>query len=386
MVDTRYLIYAGDNLKFTLVRVSRHYHQGKKMIRPLANKTILLLSLFATACSESDTIDLRIGAGHPAGPAVYATQMRDFFVPEVTRRVVAETGYEINFIEGYGGSIAKVAETLEAVEAGILDIGAYCVCFEPSKLFLHNFSYFVPFGPRDSVQAIQVARRIYDAHPWLHEQLGQSYKQELLALNGWDNYHLGTVMPWNSIDELQGVKIAGAGPNLPWLEFAGAVPVQSTLPDGYLSMQTGVYSGWLMFPSAYYSFNFHEPAPNYTLVHFGSVGGAVVLTINNDAMTALPVEVQKIIREVGRDYERIAAVALNEGQTLGLKNLEAAGTAIRTLPDSVRRDWAESLAEFPNQMATDADARDMPGSEIIRDYIDAVSQSGHEWPVHYAIE
>jgi len=158
------------------------------------------------------------------------------------------------------------------------------------------------------------------------------------------------------------------------------------LPDGYLSMQTGVYSGWLMFPSAYYSFNFHEPAPNYTLVHFGSVGGAVVLTINNDAMTALPVEVQKIIREVGRDYERIAAVALNEGQALGLKNLEAAGTAIRTLPDSVRRDWAESLAEFPNQMATDADARDMPGSEIIRDYIDAVSQSGHEWPVHYAIE
>ena len=356
------------------------------MKQPLALTVLLLLILIVNGCSESSTLSLRIGAGHAAGPAVYATQMRDFFVPEVTRRVADETDYEIKFIEGYGGSIAKVAETLEAVESGILDIGAYCVCFEPSKLFLHNFSYFVPFGPRDSAQAIRIARQVYDKHPWLHEQLSQNYKQELLALNGWDNYHLGTVMPWDSIDELQGVKIAGAGPNLPWLEFAGAVPVQSALPDGYLSMQTGVYSGWLMFPSAYYSFKFHEPAPHYTLVNFGSVGGAVVLTVNSKALAALPAEVQTIIREVGRDYERVAANALNEAQARGLKNLEEAGTVIRTLDDVVRADWAKSLAAFPDQMAKDADARDMPGSQILRDYIEAVSKSGHEWPVSYVIE
>jgi C4-dicarboxylate-binding protein DctP len=356
------------------------------MKQPLALIALLLASLIVNGCSKSSTLSLRIGAGHPAGPAVYATQMRDFFVPEVTRRVAAETEYEIKFIEGYGGSIAKVSETLEAVESGILDIGAYCVCAEPSKLFLHNFSYFVPFGPRDSAQAIQIARKIYDKHPWLEEQLSENYKQELLALNGWDNYHLGTVMPWDSIDELQGVKIAGAGPNLPWLEFVGAVPVQSALPDGYLSLQTGVYSGWLMFPSAYFSFNFHEPAPNYTLINFGSVGGAVVLTVNSEAIAALPADVQKIIREVGLDYERVASVALNEGQAQGLKNLEEAGASIRTLDDSVRTDWAESLADFPNQMAKDADARDMPGSEIIRDYIEEVSRNGHDWPVSYIIE
>jgi C4-dicarboxylate-binding protein DctP len=356
------------------------------MKQPLALTALLLLSFAGYGCSESSTLSLRIGTGHPAGPAVYATQMRDFFVPEVTRRVAAETEYEIKFIEGYGGSIAKVSETLEAVESGILDIGAYCVCAEPSKLFLHNFSYFVPFGPRDSARAIQIARTIYDKHPWLQEQLSQNHKQELLALNGWDNYHLGTVLPWDSIDELRGVKIAGAGPNLPWLEFVGAVPVQSALPDGYLSLQTGVYSGWLMFPSAYYSFNLHEPAPNYTLINFGSVGGAVILTVNTKAIAALPTEVQAIIREVGQDYEQVASIALNEGQAGGLKNLKEAGTSIRILPDSVRKDWAESLADFPNQMAQDANARDMPGTEILRDYIEAVSQTGHEWPVSYVIE
>ena len=165
---------------------------------------IALLSAIVTGpgCSESKSITLRIGSGHPAGPSVYVTQMRDFFVPEVKRRIAEQTDYEINFVEGYGGSIAKVAETLEAVQAGFLDIGAYCVCFEPAKLFLHNFSFFVPFGPQDSEQAISIARKIYDKYPWLSEQLSMGYNQQLLALNGWDIYHLGTVEPWDTIAEL----------------------------------------------------------------------------------------------------------------------------------------------------------------------------------------
>ena len=213
---------------------------------------------FMTGCSgqDSDTYTLRIGTGHPAGPSVYATQLRDFFVPEVERRVAAETAYKVQFVEGYGGSIASPAETLEAVQIGILDIGAYCTCFEPSKLFLHNFMYFTPFGPEDSVQSVAVARQVYDEHSWLKERFEEDYGQRLIALNGWDNYHLGTTMGWDEITDLEGVKIGGAGPNLPWLEYAGVIPVQSTLPDGYLSLETGVYDGWLMFPSAYTALSF----------------------------------------------------------------------------------------------------------------------------------
>ena len=335
--------------------------------------------------AEAKTYTLRIGAGHPAGPSVYATMMRDYFVPEVTRRVAEETTHRINFVEGYGGSIAKVAETLEAVQAGILDIGGYCTCFEPAKLFLHNFPYFVPFGPQDSVQAIRVTRAVYNQHPGLIAQFSERYGQELLGLNGWDNYHLGTIKPWDSIADLKGVKIGGAGPNLPWLEYAGSVPVQSTLPDGYMSLQTGVYSGWLMFPSAYLSFKFHEPAPNYTLIGFGAMG-VVALTMNNRSMKRLPPEVQQIIREVGRAFEATAAEALEQGQVDGLAGLRTAGANVRELPADVRASWAESLKDFPNSMAKDADGRGMPGSVVMRAYIEAVAKDGYDWPIDYVIE
>ena len=368
---------------FNIRHLAKRVVETRSWIGALICSSFLLL----TACTQSDAkkFTLRIGAGHPSGPAVYTTQLEKFFVPEVERRVAAETPYKVQFIEGYGGSIATVAETLESVEAGILDIGAYCVCFEPSKLFLHNFMYFVPFGPQDSKQSVKTARAVYEKNPWLKDQLSDHYNQSLLALNGWDNYHLGTVMAWDDIDDLRGIKIGGAGPNLPWLEHAGVIPVQSSLPDGYLSLETGVYNGWLMFPSAYYSFKFHEPAPFYTEIGFGAMGGAVILTANNKRMSRLPEEVQKIIKEVALEYEKTGAVALDTRQVKGLENLKDSGATVRSLNDSVRQRWAKSLAKFPDSMAQDANGRDMPGTEILRSYINEIDKSGYEWPVQYQI-
>lgn len=357
-----------------------------KITKVIAQTLILFFALSSCGIQDPNNFTLRIGSGHPAGPAVYATQLRDYFVPEVERRVASETNYTLNFVEGYGGSIASPAETLEAVQSGILDIGGYCVCFEPSKLFLHNFMYFTPFSPSDSLQAVAISREVYEKHPWLEEQLNDEYKQRLLALNGWDNYHLGTVQPWKTISDLRGVKIGGAGPNLPWLEYAGAIPVQSTLPDGYLALETGVYDGWLMFPSAYYSFKFHEPAPYYTLINFGAMGGAVIITMNNKRFEKLPPEVQRIIEEVAREYETVAAQSLDNRQAQGLVDLQKSGATVSELPVESRAAWAQSLVGFPNDMAQEANSRGMPGSEVLSTYISEISKSGHEWLTTYTIE
>jgi TRAP-type C4-dicarboxylate transport system substrate-binding protein len=343
------------------------------------------VAVIGASASFADTFTLRIGSGHPNGPAVYVADTADFFVPEVKRRVAEETEHEIEFVEGYGGAIAGVAETLESVQNGILDIGSYCICFEPAKLFLHNFPYYAPFGPQDSEQQMQATRAVYDAVPWLTEQFESEYGQVLLGLHGWDNYHLGTTDPWDTVEDLKNVKIGGAGPNLPWLEYAGAVPVQSTLPDGYLSLQTGVYNGWLMFPSAYLGFKFHEPAPHYTLIGFGAMG-VNALTMNKRSMDRLPEDVQKIIMEVGAAYEAQAGASLNARQASGLEGLEKVGAEIKTLGDDVRSGWAASLAPFPNLQAKDADGRGMPGTEVMKAYLDAVAATGYEWPTEYVIE
>lgn len=346
---------------------------------------VAALAGLGAGAALADTFTFRIGSGHPNGPAVYVADTANFFVPEVKRRVAEETEHTVEFVEGYGGAIAGVAETLEAVQNGILDIGSYCICFEPAKLFLHNFPYYAPFGPQDSEQEMRAVRATYDAVPWLTEQFTAEYDQVLLGLHGWDNYHLGTTFEWDSVDDLQGVKIGGAGPNLPWLEFVGAVPVQSTLPDGYLSLQTGVYDGWLMFPSAYLGFKFYEPAPYYTLIGFGAMG-VNALTMNKRKFDSLPPEVQKILMEVGRAYEEQSGASNNARQEAGLKGLADKGAIIKRLDPSVRAKWASFMAPFPGQQAKEADSRGMPGTEVMKAYFEAVSATGYEWPHPYTVD
>ena len=114
-----------------------------------------------TSVAQAEDIKLRIASGHPA-VNTYVNLMQTFFVPEVTKRVAERTKHKVEFIEGYGGSMVKVADTLEGVQSGIIDVGGYCFCFEPSNLPLHAFQVMLPFGTMSPETSVKVARAVYD--------------------------------------------------------------------------------------------------------------------------------------------------------------------------------------------------------------------------------
>jgi len=74
------------------------------------------LALLATPgpVGAAETISLRIGAGHPAA-STWITTIREIFMPRFAERVKAETNYEIQWTEAWGGSVCKLGECLEAV-------------------------------------------------------------------------------------------------------------------------------------------------------------------------------------------------------------------------------------------------------------------------------
>ena len=81
---------------------------------------ILISGAIATS-AIAGSYTLRVGSGHPAAPTAYVTGMKKTLVPNIKKRVKAETGHKIKIIEAYAGKIAKVHETLEDVEKGLLD-------------------------------------------------------------------------------------------------------------------------------------------------------------------------------------------------------------------------------------------------------------------------
>lgn len=345
---------------------------------------VAVLSTFGVTAAQAENIKLRIASGHP-NANTYVNLMQNFFVPEVTKRVAEKTQHKVEFVEGYGGSMVKVADTLEGVQSGIIDIGGYCFCFEPSNLPLHAFQVMLPFGTMSPEKSVKLARTVYNKVPYMSQVFEDKFNQKLLSLIADNGYNLGTTFEWNNVGDLKGKKIAGAGLNLKWLEYAGAVPVQSSLPEAYTSMQTGVYFGWIMFPSGWVNFKLNEVAKNYTEVGFGSISWHG-LTINKNRFNRLPKEVQDIILEVGKEYEAKTGSVNEENYPKQLVQLKSLGVNVKSVPDSVRTEWANSLKDWPQIQAQDLDKQGLPATLVLKTALEEAEKIGHKWPVRYNIK
>lgn len=343
-----------------------------------------VLAGVGTSAMAQEVIRLRIASGHP--PAnTYIALLRDFFVPEITKRVTEKTKYKVEFVEGYGGAMVKVADVLEGVQSGIIDMGGYNFGFEPSNLPLHAFQVMLPFGTMDPEMSLKIARAVYAKVPYLSKVFEDKFKQKLIALIADNGYNLGTNFEWNSVADLKGQKIAGAGLNLKWLEFAGVTPVQSSLPDAYTSMQTGVYNGWIMFPSGWTNFKLYEVGKFYTEIGFGAITWHG-LTINSARWAKLPKEVQDIILQVAKEYEDKTGTVNKADYPKQIAELKAHGVNVRTLPEKVRQEWANSLAGWPAQKAKELDAMGLPGTQVLEATLQAAEDNGYKWPVRYKIK
>ncbi len=64
----------------------------------------------------------------------------------------------------------------------------------------------------------------------MSQVLEDRFKQKLIALIADNGYNLGTTFDWNTVADLKGRKIAGAGLNLKWLEFAGITACNRRCP------------------------------------------------------------------------------------------------------------------------------------------------------------
>jgi TRAP-type C4-dicarboxylate transport system substrate-binding protein len=332
---------------------------------------------------QADDITLRIGSGHPPG-VVYAGLMIDFFEAELKKRVEERTDHTINFVEGYSGSIVTVTEVLEGVQDGILDIGGFCFCFEPSNLPLHAFQVMVPFGTMDPVTSLQIAQDVYAEVPYLTDVFPQEFNQILLSRIADGGYNLGSSFPWKDLADLQGHKIGGAGINLNWLENAGIVPVSSSLATSYTEMTTGVYEGFIMFPSAWVNLKLYEPGPYYTLIGFGSMTWHG-LTINQDTYNELPPEVQAILLEVAADFEEQTGIVNQQQYDVQIDKLRELITVTEIGPE-VRQQWAESLQPWVQKTATDLEGQGLPALQVMNLVLDRAEARGYTWPVRYAIE
>ena len=345
---------------------------------------LLGLILWGGQTAQAETFRLTIGSGHPADGAIWVGAVRDFFAPEVKKRVESRTPHKIEWVAAYGGSVAKLGEVMDAVQNGLLDVGLIVIPFKP-KLFIHNFSYFSPFGSPDIFQVAKVGGIVFDRVPFLKEVFEKQFNQKFLSYGTSSSYHVASNFPIKKVDDLKGKKIVGAGPNLPWIRSAGATPVQMGLGELYTGIQTGVTQGALITVDMNSGFKIYEVAKHFTLVDFGAVVGNTT-TVNLDRWKKFPKEIQEIMVEVGKQHTMVETRMTKEKEAAGIEILKKAGVNMPVLSFEGKKQWANLMPEIPDQMAKDADKRGLPGSLVMKTYLDELEKDGFKFPRRWVIK
>ncbi len=349
------------------------------MPNKISKSTAMLIAAAATAtvavsapASAQETINLTAISGYPP-PATWIGSLVDAYMPAVDAILAKNGTYKINWNKGISGQIVKPRGELEGVETGIGDLGVIVTAFHADKVPLYDVSFKTPFTTLDVGLASAVTQKMVDTFPQYSETWRKEFNQIALRPTGAvDNYMLWSAKQITSIDQVKGLKVGAAGPNLPWVLAIGAAGVQTNLADAYNSLSTGIYEAMIVWRQGAGAFKLCEPAPFAFDASLGGVNG-FSLNFNTDVWDSLPQEVKDAMDAAAPAWVAENVKRVNDGAKSGLARCEAEfGTKVTVASDVERNTWAAALPPLGKQWAEQRNAAGQPGTEILKAWMDAM--------------
>jgi TRAP-type C4-dicarboxylate transport system substrate-binding protein len=333
-------------------------------------------ALAASTASAQQEINLTVAAGQPLRAMKPLAMVSEFYIPEVEKRIkAAGLNIKINWKEAYAGSLLKPTFVLKGVQDGIADIGFEPTIFHPDKLPLEQISFVTPFATSD---VVMVGKAINGLHATFPEYRAQYDKFGVIRLAGssYDSYELFSTFPVQKFDDIKGKKIATAGAALQWLRGTGATPVQSNMTLYYNNAKTGVIDGFIIFSSATPGMKYPEGAPNVTRTGFGAQYAAALI-VNKSTFNKLPPALQKILRDVGKEWTAKADKVQFDAGNSGLEMAKKFPNGkTYELPRAEQVKWANAMPNIAKEWADRANKDKLPGTQVLSAYMDALRAAG----------
>ena len=191
-----------------------------------------------------------------------------------------------------------------------------------------------------------------------------------------DTYQMFSKTPINSLDDLKGKKVAGAGYNLRYLEgIEGAAGVRGGLPNFYNMLQTGVVDAAMLWPEAAKTFKIAEVAPYMLKADLGAVNSKTV-TVNKDVWAKLPDDVKEVLKKVAVEYrDHVASVAMDRAAA-SLEAYKKGGGTVVELSSEARVSWAKAMPNIAKDWAKKLDGAGAPGSDMLKAYTAKLKAAG----------
>lgn len=334
-----------------------------------------LATMTAMPVMAQEKISAVVIDGYPAR-ALWVKEFTNFFIPEVDRRL-AETGnYEMSWQENYGGSIVKPKGVLEGVQLGLGDIGIVTTIFHSSKLPSQGLAAVTPFVSSDSRAVAKAVDEIAREFPAMQNEFAaqnQVYLATGVVLN---SYQVFSTKEVSDVSDIEGMKVAGAGMNLRYLEgIKDAAGVRGGLTDFYNMLQTGLVDAGLLWPEAAATFKISEVAPYMLRADLGAVNSKTV-TVNKDYWDGLPDEVKDTLQAVAIEYrDHLANITMDRAAAAEKTYVDAGGTIV-DVPAEDRAAWANAMPNIAQEWAENLNGKGEQGTEMLAAYLAKLEAAG----------
>lgn len=328
-----------------------------------------------SSAMAAQTLNMIAIDGYPER-SMWVKEFSGFFIPRVNEELAKSGNYAINWQEAYGGQIVKPRGVLEGIKLGLGDIGIVTTIFHNSKLPSQGISAVTPFISADARVVAKAVDEIAKEFPQMGKELDAENQVYLATGVVLDTYQLFSKTPINSLDDLKGKKVAGAGYNLRYLEgIEGAAGVRGGLPNFYNMLQTGVVDAAMLWPEAAKTFKIAEVAPYMLQVDLGAVNSKTV-TVNKDVWNKLPDEVKDVLQKVAVEYrDHVAGIAMDRADASRDAYVAGGGTVVKVSQDA-RVAWANSMPNIAKDWAQKLDSQGAPGTAMLKAYTAKLKAAG----------
>ena len=353
------------------------------MIKGLSKQVAIALSVLAFTTTlqpakqvhATETINMIAIDGYPAR-AMWVKEFSGFFIPRVNEELAAKGNYKIEWQEAYGGTIVKPRGVLEGIRLGLGDIGIVTTVFHNSKLPSQGISGVTPFVSTDARIVAKAVDEIAREFPQMNKELNAEDQVYLATGVVLDTYQIFSKKPIKNLADMTGMKIAGAGNILRYLEgLEDVAGVRGGLPNFYNMIDTGLVDAAMLWPEAAKTFKIAEVAPYMVKADFGAVNTKTV-TINKTVWNKLPDEVKTILQKVAVEYrDHIAAIAMDRAAE-SIEAYKAGGGIVVEVSAEDRLKWANAMPNIAVEWAKQLDLSGAPGSEMLKAYMEKLKAAG----------
>lgn len=330
-----------------------------------------------TKAEAAETIKLIAIDGYPAR-AMWVKEFSGFFIPRVNEELAKAGNYEIQWQEAYGGTIVKPRGVLEGIKLGLGDIGIVTTVFHNSALPSQGISGVTPFVSSDARIVAKAVDEIAREFPQMSAELEAENQVYLATGVVLDTYQIFSKKPLNNLADMAGMKIAGAGYNLRYLEGLDNVAgVRGGLPKFYNMVDTGLVEAAMLWPEAAKTFKMAEVAPYMLQADLGAVNTKTV-TVNKGVWDKLPAEVKEVLQKIAIEYrDHIAEIAMTRAAE-SVEAYKAAGGTVAELSQQEREQWAKAMPNIAADWAKKLDSEGAPGTAMLKAYMDKLKAAGQE--------